>query len=236
MRKLEVIALTLQDAINAEAGGADSLELVENLPLGGLTPPYELVRQIRDRVKIALRVIVRSHAESFVYSEADAVQMLKNVAAFKQIGADGIVFGALHPDNTINLDLTRQIAAASHPLELTFHRAIDLAVGVVGAVGAVGSTGEPDSALRSLRGMARRILTSGQTDNVWDGRDVLNRWIKNYGADFTIACGGGIKFDNLAEIVRATNGPEYHVGTAAQTNGIVDTEKVRQMVKIINQN
>ena len=104
---------------------------------------------------------------------------------------------------------------------MTFHRAIDACTNA-------------DVALPALKGIAQRILTSGQADNVWDGRAKIRAWIAQYGQDFTIACGGGIRFEQLEAIVRATDGPEYHVGSAAQTDHAVDSAKVREIVRIIN--
>jgi copper homeostasis protein len=221
MRLLEVIANNVEDARQAEQGGATSLELVQRLDLGGLTPPLEIVRAIRDAIKIHLRAIVRPHAESFVYSMNDVAQMLQDIEAFKQMGVEGIVFGALLPNETVDLDLTRQIALAAAPMEITFHRAIDVCK-------------DADFALPQLKGLAHRILTSGQQDTVWDGREKLRSWISQYSEDFLIACGGGIKLNNLEETVRATLAKEYHVGTSAQTNGVVDSKKVQQIHEIIN--
>ena len=180
MRKLEVIASTLPDAIQAQAGGASSLEIVQNLAVGGLTPSLETVRAIRDAATIHLRVIIRPHADSFMYSSADIDLMLHDIDEIKRLGADGIVFGALHADNTVDLDLTAQIARAAQPLEMTFHRAID-------------ASRDADAALPALKGIVQRILTSGQADNVWDGHATIRARIERYGADFTIACGGGIR-------------------------------------------
>src|SRR5258708_3807874 len=221
LRKLEVIASTIEDAIEGALGGASSLEIVQDLAVGGLTPPLSVVKAIRDTVSIHLRVIVRPHAPDFVYTPAEVEQMLKDIEALKQIGADGVVFGALHSDDSIDLDLTTQIARAVHPLEMTFHRAIDVSR----------NAGE---ALPALKGVAQRILTSGQADNVWDGRAKISAWVTQYGHDFTFACGGGIRLDRLDELVRATNTPEYHVGTAAQTDHRVDCVKVREILQIIN--
>ena len=221
MRKLEIIAATVEDAVQAQAGGTSSLELVQNLAVGGLTPSLELVKAIRDEVNIHLRVILRPHTASFVYSSADVELMLRDIDALKQIGVQGIVFGALHTDNIVDVDLTSQIARAAHPLELTFHRAIDVSQNV-------------DTALLLLKGTVQRILTSGQADNVWDGRVKLNEWIKQYGQDFIIACGGGIRIEQLDEMVQVINAPEYHLGSAVQTNQVVDSAKVRRVLEIIN--
>ncbi len=183
MRKLEIIAATVEDAVQAQAGGTSSLELVQNLAVGGLTPSLELVKAIRDEVNIHLRVILRPHTASFVYSSADVELMLRDIDALKQIGVQGIV---------------------------------------------------ADTALPMLKGIVQRILTSGQAYNVWDGRGKLNEWIKQYGQDFIIACGGGIRIEQLDEMVQVINAPEYHLGSAVQTNQVVDSAKVRRVLEIIN--
>ncbi len=221
MRKLEVIAMTLEDAIQAQAGGATSLELCQDLPVGGLTPPLDVIRAIREKTAIHIRVLVRPHARSFVYSSHDMDVILRDIDTLKQIGVDGVVFGALHPDDTVNVELTRQVADVVRPLEMTFHRAIDVCKNA-------------DEALPYLKGLVSRILTSGTAESVWEGRDTIRRWIAQYGRDFLFACGGGIRAENLLETVRATEAHEYHVGTAARTNQVVDAAKVRSMLETIN--
>jgi hypothetical protein len=56
---LEVIATSVADAVAAEQGGADRLELVVDLSRGGMTPPAALVDEILGRVRIPIRVMVR---------------------------------------------------------------------------------------------------------------------------------------------------------------------------------
>ncbi len=221
MCKLEVIALTLEDAVNAQAGGAASVEIVENLTVGGLTPSLEVVRAIRDRVTIHTRVIVRPHARGFVYSTKETDEILSYVGELVKIGVGGVVFGALHDDSMINVPLVQQVAHAATPLEVTLHRAID-------------ACREPEVALNQLVGIVQRVLTSGQRQSVWEGRETIRCWIAQYGASFTFACGGGVRAEQLPALVKAIDAPEYHVGTAARINGVVDPALVRALVEAIN--
>ena len=55
MPLLEVIACSVADAVEAEKGGAKRLEIVRDLGRGGLTPPLELVAQIKHAVDLPLR-------------------------------------------------------------------------------------------------------------------------------------------------------------------------------------
>ena len=43
---LEVIACTVEEAVEAEKGGADRLEIIRDFEAGGYTPPLELVKKI----------------------------------------------------------------------------------------------------------------------------------------------------------------------------------------------
>src|SRR5258708_36309357 len=190
MRKLEIIATSLQDAINAQAGGASSVEVIQAAEVGGMTPTRDLVKAIRDKITIFIRVIVRPQAKSFSYSPAEIETILKNIDDLRQLGVDGVVFGALDEAGAVNLGLTTQIARAAHPLEFTFHRAID-------------ESTNANTVLPKLKGIAQRILTSGQAENVYDGRAQISLWIDQYGKEFTFACGGGIRLPPLEEIVRA---------------------------------
>src|SRR4051812_12515904 len=56
---LEVIALDAEDAVAAQAGGADRLELVTDMAADGLTPPIATFARIRAAVDISLRVMLR---------------------------------------------------------------------------------------------------------------------------------------------------------------------------------
>ena len=56
---LEVIVQSVADAAEAEAGGADRLEVVREIERDGLTPPLDLVRSIIAATSLPLRVMVR---------------------------------------------------------------------------------------------------------------------------------------------------------------------------------
>lgn len=63
---LEVIVCSVADALAAEAGGADRLELVRDLEVGGLTPPLELIQDVLRAVRIPVRVMLREQEDFFV--------------------------------------------------------------------------------------------------------------------------------------------------------------------------
>lgn len=216
MTYLEVISQSLPDAIAAAEGGAHSVEVCVDLAAEGLTPPLDLVRAIRDAVPIAMNVMLRPHNRGHVYGPADVAEMLEQVAQFRALGIQTIVFGAHTPEGALDLALIRQIAGAAAPVPLTVHRALDWST-------------DPEGALPGLIGVAARVLTSGPARSAPEGVEGLRRWVARYGDRLRFAAGGGIRLENIRAIAERTGVHECHVGTAAQIGGAVDAGKVRAL-------
>ncbi len=68
---LEVPVASAEDALAAQAGGADRLELNAALALGGLTPSLGTLIEVRAAVRLPLLVMVRPRSGGFAYSAAD---------------------------------------------------------------------------------------------------------------------------------------------------------------------
>lgn len=219
MPKLEIATTSLDDAIAAQQGGADSIEISYNLAAGGLTPSLELVLRVRDAVTLDVYVIVRPHHRDFFYTPAETESILADAAALGQVGIQGVVFGALAPDRRLHIDLIRQVQDAAG-IPLTVHRALD-------------ESTDPDRALHRMRGIVPRILTSGPAPNTWEGRDGLRRWVADHGAHFEFVASGGLRADTLAEYAAYVRADTYHLGGAARTNDAVDVEKVQQLRAIL---
>jgi copper homeostasis protein len=213
---LEIAITTLEDALQAQSGGADSIEISYDLSVGGLTPAPDLVRRIRDSVTLRVYAIVRPHARDFVYTPAEIDTILADTSALTQTGIDGIVFGAHQPDRRLDIDLIKQVVDAASPLPVTLHRALDECL-------------EPETGLEALRSIVPRVLTSGPAATAWKGRESLKRWVETYGNDFHFVAAGSLKIEFLEEYSAFVRATAYHFGSAARTNGIVDGEKVRQI-------
>lgn len=121
---LEVIVTSLEEALAAEAGGADRLELVQSLALGGLTPPPDLVRRIVDSVRIPVRVMVRS-SDSMQLAAPDELECLTHAATqIAAAGASGLVFGYVQ-QGRVDESALRALTSACPNLPITFHRAFE---------------------------------------------------------------------------------------------------------------
>src|SRR6478735_7021609 len=121
---LEVIALDAEDAVAAQAGGADRLELVTDMAADGLTPSAATVAAIRAAVDIDVRVMLRL-ADGFA---AGDVERLTRVARdMREAGATQFVLGFLDAQGDVDLGAVERIAEVLDGCRWTFHRAIDRA-------------------------------------------------------------------------------------------------------------
>lgn len=216
MANLEIAAVTYDDAVRAQQGGADSIEISHDLSVGGLTPSFDLVRRVRDAVDIGIYVMVRPHARDFVYTGHEIDEILDDAARLAQTGITGVVFGAVTPENRLDLALIGRVAQAAAPLPVTVHRALDLSA-------------EPELALAGLVGVVPRVLTAGPASSAWDGRHTLAQWVQRYGGNLEFVVSGGLKLEQMPEMLALVGGQTYHFGGAARTDNAVDVAKVRAL-------
>lgn len=204
---LEVIALDVEDAIAAQAGGADRLELVTDMAADGLTPPRETFAAIRAAVDIPLRVMLRT-TDGFAAGEVS--ELVEAARTLRAEGAREFVLGFLNPDGTPDLAAALAIVAELDGCRWTFHRAIDRAADRDGL----------RKALADLPGLDT-YLTAGSAAGVDEGLPVLlaeaaRRGEPGYGA--RILVGGGLALAHLP-VLRGAGIDAFHIGGAARPDG-----------------
>src|SRR6478752_9663872 len=90
---VEICVGDLESAIAAEAGGADRVELCDNLAVGGTTPSAGTIAEACRWLSIPVHVLIRPRAGDFVYSEPELAVMRRDMEAAKALGAGGVVLG-----------------------------------------------------------------------------------------------------------------------------------------------
>ena len=201
---LEICCGSIDDALQAQAGGADRIELCSALFLGGLTPSLGTIKYAREQLTIPIISMVRPRGGGFCYTDAEFATMERDAQAAIDQRADGIVFGILTQQGTVDLKRTKRIRDIAGNKQAVFHRAFDV-------------TPEPFAALDQLVELGvTRILTSGQEDTVPEGADLIRRLI-DYAADrIEVLPGGGIKPYNLTDVIAKTGCKQVHL-TAFKT-------------------
>ena len=121
---LEVIALGVEDAVAAQAGGADRLELVTDMAADGLSPSAATVAGIRRAVDISLRVMIRL-ADGF--AAGDVERLVRVAGELREAGAEEFVLGFLDAGGFVDLAAVERVVGVLDGCPWTFHRAIDRA-------------------------------------------------------------------------------------------------------------
>jgi copper homeostasis protein len=197
--RLEICCGSLEDAQAAFEGGADRVELCSALCVGGLTPSLGTMREAEARIGIPVMAMVRPRAAGFHYSASEIAVMERDVLAALGAGAEGVVFGALQADGSIDEPACRRLRQAAGDLEVVFHRAFDV-------------TPDPFHALDQLIGLGfTRVLTSGQRRTALEGTATLRRLVEQARGRIEILPGGGIRAHNLREVLQATGCRQIHM-------------------------
>ena len=196
--KIEICANSVLSCIEAQAGGADRVELCAGIPEGGTTPSAGMIRSARESINIGLNVIIRPRGGDFLYSSEEVREMLYDIALAKQYGADGLVFGALTPDGDIDMDVMRALMHAAGDTPVTFHRAFD-------------HCRDPFEAMEKIIVLGcARILTSGQKASAADGMELLAYLVGKSAGRIIIMPGCGVNEGNISVIAGNTGAREFH--------------------------
>jgi copper homeostasis protein len=202
-------------ALAAQGGGAGRIELCAGLLEGGTTPSAGMIAAVREQVGIPLFVLIRPRSGDFVYDDSELAVMRRDIATARDLGANGIVIGALQPDGTVDAERTGALMDAARPLAVTFHRAFDFARDAMEALDAV-------SALD-----IDRVLTSGCAATALDGIATLTELVRRADGRPGIVAAGDITEDNVARIVRVTGVREVHVRAAARRDSAMTYRRAK---------
>ena len=168
---LEVCVDSYPSAMAAIAGGADRLELCSALAVGGLTPSFALLQQIRQISSIPIRCLMRPRAGDFLYTPEEIRQMAMEIELLRASGADGFVIGCLTADGALDCEAMEPLVRAAEGAGLTLHRCIDVSWDLAQTYQDVAALGV-DTVLTS-GGAANCSAGKGQIRTLLDLRDRL---------------------------------------------------------------
>lgn len=188
-----------ESAIAAQQGGADRVELCDNLMEGGTTPSFASIELARKFLNIGLQVIIRPRGGDFLYTYLEFEIMKRDIEIAKKLGVDGVVFGILDKNGEIDEERSRELINLAKPLSVTFHRAFDV-------------TKDAKKSLKTLINLGvERVLTSGQEATAFEGLENIAEFVR-LAEDKIIVMGcGSLTERNVRKFVDITKVREVHL-------------------------
>lgn len=201
---LEVVVYNIESALRAQQGGADRIELCDNPGEGGTTPSYGTIEVVRERLSINVFVMIRPRGGDFHYSSEEFESMKKDIEQCKKLNVDGVVFGILHTDGTIDRKRCKELIDLARPLSVTCHRAFDM-------------TKDSSTALEDCIAVGfDRILTSGRHAKALEGLEVLADLVHRANSRIIIMPGSGVNEQNAGTLAAKTGAQELHFSAMTQ--------------------
>lgn len=204
---IEIVVYTIESALRAQEGGADRIELCDNPSEGGTTPSFGMIESVRQHVNLDVFVMIRPRGGDFCYSSYEFHSMKRDIDQCQKLSADGVVFGILNADGTIDKKRCKELVDRARPLKVTCHRAFDM-------------TRDPFEALEDCIEVGfDRILTSGQQPSADKGVDVIAELITRAAGRIVIMPGAGVNEQTVAAIVSRTKAKEIHFSASRMREG-----------------
>lgn len=183
---LEVVAANIESCLAAEAGGASRIELCSALTADGVTPNAGLISRCLHLVNIPVYVMIRPREGHFHYSKHDADVMRADIEMALDLGAHGIVIGALTAAGHVDTELTADLVRRAENVPVTFHRAFDVVEDKTTAWKQIADCG------------CRTILTSGGAKTAMEGLTTIHALAEESAGQIQIMPGSGVSASNLS--------------------------------------
>jgi len=211
---LEIAANSFQSCMAAQEGGADRIELFENLTEGGCTPSYGMLALVKEKIHLPVYVMIRPRGGDFIYSNEEFEIMHRDIAICRQLGFPGVVFGLLDAQGCVDVARCKDLLSACRDMKVTFHRAFD-------------RSKDLHESMRQLIGLGfEHVLTSGGEPNAEKGKDAIKKLQQEYGKDIIIMPGCGITSLNARAIADHCNVSEIHATAKAKVSSGMQHSKL----------
>lgn len=196
---LEGCVDSVESAVIATEAGANRLELCSSLVIGGTTPTAALYEEVRKNCKNRIHVLIRPRFGDFCYTDHEFAVIRREVQAFRQMGAEGVVAGILNVDGSLDTRRMELLMEDAGGMSVTLHRAFDLCA-------------DPYKALEEAAALGiHTILTSGQRESSLEGKECLRKLAEQSRGRVAIMAGGGIGGAAIRTLYPATGITAYHM-------------------------
>lgn len=198
---LECCVDSVESALAAKEGGADRLELCAALMIGGISPGLALFEQVKTCCDLPVRVLLRPRFGDFLYTAHEFQILKREVALFREAGAEGVVIGCLREDGNLHMEQMRELMAQAGDMKVTLHRAFDVCA-------------DPVKAFEQAKELGiDTILTSGQKRECLLGLPLLQQLcgLQRETGTPRIMAGAGVTPEVIRSLRAQTAITSYHL-------------------------
>ncbi len=196
-RSLEVCAFTIQDVIKVSSIKPARIEFCENKSIGGITPDPKLI-DLAVSSGVPIFPIIRPRGGNFVYTPQEINQMINSIKLCKEKKCQGVVFGVLDKDFSVDVETCKKIMDECKGLSTTFHMAFD-------------ECKDPLESMKKIIDLGfDRILTSGQEENVEDGLQLIEKLVRKSSRRISIMPGLKLRSTNIDKFLRNKEINDFH--------------------------
>lgn len=202
---LEVIVLSVEDAVNAEAGGATRVEVVRDIQEDGLTPDVRLVEALLSRVRLPLRVMVRPRNTFEVGDPTHRDEIARDAGQFADLPVDlvtGYVRTTADGETTLDEDALGLVAERAPRAKVTVHRAVE-------------RVNDDLASILRRWSMVDRVLSAG-AGRSWAARALVLADLQARLDPVRVIVGGGVSTDGVDALAAQATLRELHVGRIAR--------------------
>jgi copper homeostasis protein len=221
--RLEVAVDSTTSLNAALEGGADRIELCSALADGGLTPSIGFIGAALQVSEVPVHVMIRPRAGDFLYTEEELTVMRMDIEGCKEVGAQGVVFGVLMKNHTIDVKRTLELVERARPMKVVFHRAFDVAADLEEALEDLIQCGVDE------------VLTSGGDDSLEHGQQMVSLLVRQAAGRIRIIGGAGVTVRNARQLWDATGVDWLHGsfrGEAIAGSRLAMGDEERELVRI----
>ena len=159
----------------------------------------KIIEKVLGALSIPIKIMIRPRAGDFSYNDQELNRMKEDILYCKNLNVQGVVFGILNQNKTIDMENMKYLCDTADDLDITFHKAIDQTDSIIDEIDRL-------LAIDSISS----ILTSGGAYNAHAGSSLLKKAVEKYQDIITIIPAGSITKNNIHELHQIIGAKEYH--------------------------
>lgn len=224
MQKMEIVCLTLKDALNIQQSDAERIILVGDIKEGGLTPEYNFIKEVSRTIKKEVRVLIRRNKIDFKATNIEFELMKKDVEFCKKNNIKTIVFSVMNENNCIDWNRNLELLEIAKPMQVIFGKGIDYSTKVLEDLKKVEKIG--------FKGVLMQGGLKGFT-NYLDALKQVGSSIISH-ANFELILAGGIGIENIKD-AKSLGFNWFHIGNLVRENNSYENDIDINKINLLKQ-